>query len=285
MERTLLEVTSEDGARSALEAFDAPELPDDAPVALLLPAMGVQARFYNRLALPLAQRGIRLITAEQRGHGRSEVRPGRAADFGYVHLLECDLPASIQRVRARHPASPVVLLGHSLGGQMAALYCSAQPGQVTGFVTVAACSVYWRAFPPGKRLPVLVGTQLASLVGRVWGTFPGHRLGFAGHEATGVIRDWARQSRDGRYAVSGTAVDYEGALRSNRTPGLVLSLHGDELAPRSAVRHLAQKMPAEQITLRHLDDEGLVEQPRVHFDWVRAPGAILGAIDEWLPRA
>lgn len=267
---------------SSLEVFEPPELPPEAPIALLVPAMGVEARFYRRLAQPLAQRRIRLVISELRGHGRSDVRPGRHLDFGYASMIEHDLPAAVDAIEARFPDAERWLLGHSLGGQLSALFCATHPDRVAAFVTVAACSIHWRAYPGHLQLPILISTQLAAVIARSLGSFPGHRLGFAGHEAQGVIRDWARQARSGRYRLSGSGIDYERVLAGCTTPGLLLSLQGDEaFAPPSAVAHLASKLPPRCVH-RHLEDRALSELPRTHFDWVRTPGVVLDAVIPWL---
>lgn len=279
-----LVLISSGGIASSLEVFEPPGLGPQAPIALLVPAMGVEARFYRRLAQPLADRGIRLVTSELRGHGRSDARPGRHLDFGYAAMIEQDLPAAIDAIEARFPDAQRWLLGHSLGGQLSALFCATHPDRVVAFVTVAACSIHWRSYPPRLQLPLLLSTQLAAAIARALGSFPGHRLGFAGHEATGVIRDWARQGRTGRYQPSGTGVDYEAALARCATPGLLLSLQGDEgFAPPSAVAHLASKLPG-HCTHHHLEDRALARLRRAHFDWVRVPEVVLDAVTPWLSR-
>lgn len=53
-----------------------------------------------------------------RGHGTSSVRTGRGVDFGYETMVARDWPASIWVARECCSAGPIVLLGHSLGGQL-----------------------------------------------------------------------------------------------------------------------------------------------------------------------
>ena len=273
-----------DGAWSSIEVFDDAGLPASSPIALIVPALGVSARFYRGLADPLIARSIRPAILELRGRGRSEVRPGGGVDFGLAVLVESDLRAAVALVAQRWPGPPILLIGHSLGGQLAALFCATHPGSVAAFVGVASTSVYWRAWPRGQRISLWIATQLPAILGRGLGSYPGHRLGFAGHEATSVMRDWARQSRTGDYHLTGTATDYESALARCTTPGLLLSLPGDWMAPACAVDHLAAKLPT--ATTVHLPAGSLhPDLARVHFDWVKAPDPILDRIDAWWPRS
>ena len=99
--------------------------------------MGVKASYYEPLALAFQAGGTSAVTADLRGHGRSAIRAGRRTsngfgDFGYREILDEDLPAFTAAVHERFPGRPIVLLGHSLGGQLACLWASTRPAGVAG---------------------------------------------------------------------------------------------------------------------------------------------------------
>lgn len=271
-----------DGARSTLRAWSSGQLADGAPVLLATPAMALRGDFYDPLATPLAEVGLRLVTMDLRGHGTSSVRPGRATDFGYRELLELDWPAAVATVRDHYAAAPLVLLGHSLGGQLSLLYAGANPGRVDAVVTVATGSIWWRAFPRPRRYGFLLATQFIAATAALLGTWPGHRLGFGGREARSLVADWAFQARTGHYRARGSAVDYEAALGRLDCPALLVSVTGDGYAPASAADHLAGKLPPERVTRVHLDDESYRASRNSHFGWVKRPGPVVAAIAAWL---
>jgi predicted alpha/beta hydrolase len=105
--------------------------------------MAVSARFYTPLAQSLMESGLGVVTSELRGNGSSSVRVKRGVDFGYRELAFQDLPAVISSVRAIYPQTLLFLLGHSLGGQVSALYASAHPEGVRGLILVASGSPYF----------------------------------------------------------------------------------------------------------------------------------------------
>jgi predicted alpha/beta hydrolase len=238
-----------------------------APVVLVAPAMGMGARYYLPLVEALAASGVHGAVAEQRGHETEGGRvPGRDYDFGYAELLD-DLTAAVAAVRAELPGAPLHLLGHSLGGQIATMYAALHP--VDGLVLVASSTPYWRHW--GPRL--LAAGHGFPLVARMVGHFPGARVGFAGREARGVIRDWGRLARTDRFPI---ADDRVAAIEA---PLLVISVEGDTLGVPRAIAGLADRMPRAAVTRAHLDEDGID-----HMRWARQPESVVPLIGKWLGR-
>lgn len=277
MKQEQIDVTAADGAASKITVFTADHAPD-APVLICMPAMGTAARFYEPLAEPIVREGWRFVTADLRGVGLSAVRVKRGGVFGYREMVESDWPAVVRKTREMFPGAPVYLLGHSLGGQLSALYLAENPGAVAGLILVAAPSVHWRGWDAPLNAGVLAGTQAACAVAALLGYFPGRKLGFGGTEARGVIGDWARQARTGRYEPRGASVDYERRLADLEAPVLAFSFEDDFLSPPRAVGNLLAKMRRARVTHVTLAGDGLD-----HFRWVRNPDILVGKIREWLP--
>jgi len=269
-----------DGTRLPVEVF-APQDALGGPTVICVPAMGVRARSYRRVAQALAAAGCMAVTTDLRGHGHSPVRPSRDNDFGYHDLISADLAAIVTWARNRWPDRPLILLGHSLGGQLGALYAGAFPGHLDGLALVAAWSVGHRGWNLPMNLGVLLGSQVARLVADVFGVFPGKTLRFAGVEARGVIRDWSVNARTGRYQLAGSPVDYEQALRDVRTPTLAVSFEVDALAPRRACRNLLDKLERAPVTEVHLDRAAMGDHTG-HFGWLRSPSIVTGPVTEWV---
>jgi predicted alpha/beta hydrolase len=101
------------------------------PIILCLPAMGVPARKYLPLATALNKQGVISALFEFRGIDTSSVRASRNNNFGYHEILSIDLPEAIRFIKTHYPENPIYLLGHSLGGQLATLYMSLNPQQIS----------------------------------------------------------------------------------------------------------------------------------------------------------
>ena len=276
-EPLVIPVTTADGARFELLAV----LPRGNWHQLLywLPAMGMPARHYLSLAQSLAERGIAVVLHEWRGIGSSDRRASRQCDWSYRQLLLDDLPAGMAAVRERWPQATCRMGGHSLGGQFAMLYASLHPSAFAGLLLVASGSPYWRRFRHGWLIGMAYA--LAPLVANLVGYLPGRRIGFGGNEARGVIDDWARSGRCGRYAATRMSQDFEARLAAMQLPLLALRLKEDWFGPPASLEWLLGKLGPgiRQVEVISRDDLG--GKPADHFGWMKTPAPIAARVAEW----
>ena len=88
-----------------------------------------QAASWGLVAEPLAELGFRVEAPDLRGHGRSaHVEPG-----GAYHLI--DLLGDLDALTAAIPA-PFALVGHSMGGILAALLAATRPERVSNLMLI-----------------------------------------------------------------------------------------------------------------------------------------------------
>ena len=273
-------VVAGDGARSELLLF-APQAPPRRTL-YWLPAMGIPAKHYLPLAAALAARGVAVALHEWRGIGSSDRRAGRRSDWGYRELLDADLPAGLAVAHGRWRGADVCIGGHSLGGQLACLYAALHPAAFAGIALVASGAPYWRRFRHGAAIGAayVLAPWLAALCGHL----PGRRIGFGGNEARGVIADWARSGRTGRYAAAGMATDFEQRLSALEQPVLALRLRDDWLGPPASLDWLLGKMPRSPHEVGVIEPADLAGRAADHFTWMKTPSAVAVRIARWLDR-
>jgi predicted alpha/beta hydrolase len=235
------------------------------------------------LADACAAHGIAMALHEWRGIGSSDRRAGRHSDWGYRDLLEADLPAGMAAAKARWPQARFWMGGHSLGGQLSCLYASLHSRDVAGIALIASGAPYWRCFRFG--IPILVAYALASPLAQLVSYLPGRRIGFGGNEARGVIADWSRSGRTGRYAADGMDVDFEKQLAALELPLLALRLRDDWLVPESSLDWLLDKMPKTSRQTAIVAPQQLAGQRADHFTWMKVPDVLAAQLADWIERS
>ncbi len=97
-------------------------LPEGRPargVAVIAHGLGEHAQRYDAVARALNAQGLHVVAHDHRGHGRSAGPKGRMRqDDDLLH----DLAMLIDAAQSAHPGLPMLLLGHSMGGALAARF-------------------------------------------------------------------------------------------------------------------------------------------------------------------
>ncbi|MEV0358445.1 alpha/beta fold hydrolase [Nocardia sp. NPDC050697] len=250
-----------------------------APVVLILPAMAMKAKHYLALAASLHAEGLAVATTDLRAHGEATPALGEHRDFGYREMIETDLPAIVAAVRERFPDAPLYLFGHSLGGQLALLFASAEPERVAGVGIIGTGTVFWYAFGVRRWWEALSQIQYIGWVARRTGQWPGGVL-IPAPMPGGVMRDWSMHSLTSFYRPKGSSRRYNSLLRRLAKPVLVISLDEDVLGPKSNVDFLVERMPSARVTRWHVDASSGVAH-RDHFTWVKDSPVLAARIAAW----
>lgn len=246
---------------------------ETAPTLLIVPALGVAARHYARLAEALRVRGLNALRIELRGNGESPLIARRGIDWGYLDLVEGELRSAHAAHRDRLPASPPIWLGHSLGGQLTLLHQARCPDQrAHGIALTASASPWYRgygALGPGVRLFAAVARLMADRLG----VFRGDWVRFGGPQGARLMREWSHFVHTGRLPdLSPYAWDPMPALSQLTTPIHAIAMRRDRYAPPPAIDNLAA-LTAGSYQCQTLDALPDGSAPG-HFAWLRQPDPV-----------
>jgi alpha-beta hydrolase superfamily lysophospholipase len=103
-------------------------------LVLLVHGYGEHAGRYRHVAERLVAHGADVYAPDHLGHGESE---GERALIPDGDDIVTDLYVVAERARAEHPGLPLVLLGHSMGGVLAARYVQRHEREVAALVLSA----------------------------------------------------------------------------------------------------------------------------------------------------
>ncbi|KVE25269.1 hydrolase [Burkholderia singularis] len=135
----------------------------------LIHGLAEHAGRYQALAERLNAAGIELVSADLRGHGRS---PGERAWVERFDAFLEDADAIVAGA-ARDDGTPLFLMGHSMGGAIAALYAiQCAPARRRALAGLILSSP---ALAPGRDVPrwMLAASRLVS---RIWPRFPALKI-------------------------------------------------------------------------------------------------------------
>jgi len=236
-------LTMEDGARLPLRAWR----PDGPPRAVLLCLHGFNdsRNFMVGPADTLTAAGIAVYAYDQRGFGGAPNRgvwPGSAT-------LAADAAAAARLLGARHPGTPLILLGESMGGAVLLLAATGEsPPPAAGYVLLAP-AVWGRVTMPGLMvglLRVLSRTvprvAVASGVPGIVPTDNPDALRRLARDPL-TIRETRVDTTKGLVDLMDDALDAAPRLGPGRPPVLLVYGARDRLVPPVATRALLDRLP------------------------------------------
>jgi len=254
-----------DGARSEARLFRATQT---GPGLLVLPAMGVNARAYDRLAENLAEAGVTTLVAELRGGDTSSVRARPGIDYGYSDLLD-DMVQHVELLRG-HSRGPVNILGHSLGGHLGTLGLARWYQPRAKLIVIASGTVHHTVWGGLRGLGVLAGSQLAQVVARGLGFYPGHRLGFGGLQGKSLMIEWSNAARTGSFATHrGDSLEHQLDVLAPEV--LAIHVQGDTMAPRVTTEALLRKVKHAKVEWVNVMPPAQPRKMNPHFRWLKDP--------------
>ena len=218
-------------------------------------------------AFTFSEQGYHVMVHELRGNGISPLRASRRCDFGYGDLLQ-DLHYLIHDAKSRFGDLPIILGGHSLGGQLSLLYSVQHPENISQILLVACGTPHWSGFKGGMKWLLKVMPHLFTSSAALVGYFPGDRWGFGGIQGKTLIQDWGSLAKHNQFNVSGDERDYETAVGNIAIPVNAFCFISDPFAPQQAVAKIVEKLPAENVHLHCLSNEDIGFKAD-HLNWVK----------------
>jgi predicted alpha/beta hydrolase len=239
---------------------------------------GIPARYYDRFAAWLADRGLPTLTYDYRGIAASAPPSLKGFEVSVEDWGSKDCAAVLDSLSRRFPGAKASVVGHSIGGFVTGL----APGgeRIDRLALVGTHTGYWRDYARRVRIPMFFTWHLAMpLVVRAVGYMPARRFGLPEDLPAGVARDWSARRKPepwwnlrtpegapDRARIAGVVARFD----AFRCRALVVSLADDPFATREATARIAGLFRNCRIEERRIDPRA-AGLPRVgHFGFFRA---------------
>jgi len=248
---TAVSITATDGVVLGGRVYE----PVSAPrfEVLMLPGVGVPQRAFRHLASWLAEHGVRSTSVDYRGIGESRSDPRALETASMTNWASRDSVGALRFAESSAQGRPIVLIGHSFGGQM--LGFSDEFRRLCAAILVCSQFGQTRHWDGAGRLKVAAFWHLIlPLAASVFEPVPGW-TGIGEAIPRGVAREWARWGRTHDWLlpyVAGAAERYAAFDRPLRA----YAATDDPIAPPRAVSELLGRFrstPVERVDLAPAD--------------------------------
>lgn len=231
-------------------------------------ATGVPQGFYRKFAQFYASLGYRVYTFDYSGIGASG--SGVAQLKKNVNDLKSwgsnDQAAVVKLAKEEAPDSEIVLLAHSVGGQL--LGFNPNYALIDAVILVGCQSGFWKYYRGYNRLKMWTFWYLMiPLLTPICGYFPAKKVGLFENIPKNMAYEWMRWGRQKEYMMHFyTKEDY--FFNKIKAPMLVLSFPKDDFAPKKAADWLAAQYTNARVTRWHYLPASRTDQPR-HFGYFK----------------
>jgi len=248
------------------------------PAVLLLPALGIPAGAYRRVAEAICAAGCHVLTIDLRGIGSSSVRATRKIDWGYADMINGELEALLHHARVQLPDSTLHWFCHSMGGHLAVIHSieqlTAGKASADGIMLAASGDPRIDLLAPKVRRQARLLVLIVRAMLPIMGVFRGDWVGFGGRQSATLMREWAGFVVDGTMPMGDKRLPSENAA-SIRVLGLAMD--ADDFAPVAAVTALAKRLTAEPQIETIAAENNL--PPPGHTAWLKSPpSALINAV-------
>ncbi len=247
-------------------------------VAVISAAGGVPQPYYRAFAQWLAARGYAVLTYDYRGTGASRLGPLRQDPARMTDWAVLDMGAALAAARARcslHPQGPglpqppplpLLLVGHSFGGNCAAFAPGVQQADALLMVAAGSGELRWVPWPQRALLACMFCVGLP-LVLALFGHLPGWVLGAGAQPLpAGVARQWLRWGLQRGWAFADPEMQLHNAAGAISAALHVWSVDDDRTqASRRAVDALAAHFTCAAVQRHHLRPAALGLQRLGHL--------------------
>jgi predicted alpha/beta hydrolase len=219
-------------------------------VLIIASATGVKQEFYKKFAAYISSHGTTVITFDYYGIGASLRESIKNISVTAAEWGSNDLEAVIQWAHNYYPGANMIVLGHSIGGQLIGLAPSAT--RLKRIILVAAQTGYWNYWPGIRKYLMWANWNLLfPVLTRVAGYMPSKKFTSMEHLPKGVALQWSKWCRSVNYLFDDIPSE-QLYFHKITAPVVAISIDNDPLAPKKAVDWLAEKYNSKLFKSLHL---------------------------------
>lgn len=226
-------------------------------------ATGVKQNYYGRFAEFVNQHGISAITFDYSGIGNSINKPLKAYTHNVVDWGRKDFESVLSYVTKRFENQKLLILGHSIGGQLIGLTASSLKAH--RIILMASQSGYWKRWYGRDKLKMWANWNIIIPVTvSLFGYLPSKKISGMENLPPNVALQWRNWCMHEDYLFS--EVDIDSTNYPNiKCPITAYSIDDDVFATKEAVDWMVNKYSSAPMNRIHLMPSDLSVKDIGHF--------------------
>lgn len=232
-------------------------------------ATGVLQYYYHKIAIHFSGLGYIVYTFDYYGIGKSEnsIKKLKQNPYDLKDWGENDQAAVIDHVKTKYPSHKIILITHSIGGQILAFNKSIY--KIDAIITIASQSGYWKLWKGYERLRMFTFWYiLIPFLTPLFGYFPAKKIGLFENLPRKMVYQWSRWGKQKDYFLSEFELKNL-ELKNYNKKLLSLSFPKDEYATKTSVDWLANLFTNATIDRRHINPEEMGIKNVGHFGYFK----------------
>lgn len=232
-------------------------------VVLVVPGVGIPARFYAAFGEYLKANGIAAYTFDYRGIGKAAPSSLRGFDASVTDWAEQDIEGMWHHVEKEHTGKKRFIVAHSGGGTILGLAPSVV--QAEKIVMVASPKCHRARYQGMDRFKMwMIVFLFYPLLSRLFGYFPSKLFKLGENLPAKVAREWGRWGRHPAGMI-GWIGEKQNRFEAITCPVLTLSFDHDFFANRDTVIALKESYTSAALQHQHITHEDAGGKPVGHF--------------------
>jgi len=245
-------------------------------------AMATPRRLYEVYARYLSRVGHFVVTYDYRGIGDSRPESLKGFQARMRDWAEHDMTGVIAWAHAQNSSRPLLLIGHSFGGQAAGLL--ENTADVRAMITVSSQSGYWGLHPGNEKYRVWFFAHIGFwLLSSIYGYLPWSRFVRGEDIPKQAALEWARWSRSRDYLCGDRTLESRRNFPHFTAPILAYSFSDDIWGSKRSVDAMMSYYTGASLERRHVKPEDIGIDKIGHIGFFMPTARTLWReVDSWL---
>lgn len=190
----MIHISATDNYPLSAQLYDPEQEVANQKILIINSATAIDKKLYHHYAIFMAENGYQVITYDYRGIAGSRPKKLRNFSASFIDWGQKDFEGVVNYTKKNFPNHKIITLGHSIGGSIIGM--TEKNKEISGIINVGAQIAYYKDWKKDQRTKIYFMWHIVfPAVTKVFGYFPGKKLGLLEDIPKGVVQQWHNQRK------------------------------------------------------------------------------------------